>query len=70
MHSKSSKPCTSLVFVETRFENISRIVSIWLFCAMSDDPRGMIDDRRRTRAGTLPFETHRPGVSIGGTRDL
>lgn len=45
-------------------------VSIWLFCAMTDEPRKMIEDKRRTRAGTLPFGAHSAGVSIGGIRFL
>ena len=45
-------------------------VSIWLICAMTDEPRESIDDKRRTRAGTFPFGAHSAGVSIGGIRFL
>ncbi len=66
IHSKSSKPYISLVFVDTRFWKIPRMDSIWLFCTISDGARGMRADRRRTRAGTLPLDVHKLGFSIGG----
>ena len=66
IHSKSSKPYISFVFVDTRFWKIPRIDSIWLFCTMSDGARGMRADRRRTRAGTLPLDVHKLGLSMGG----
>ena len=66
IHSKSSKPYISLVFVDTRFWKIPRMDSIWLFCTISDGARGMRADRRRTRAGTLPLDVHKPGLSMGG----
>ena len=66
IHSKSSKPYISFVLVETRFWKIPRIDSIWLFCTRSDGARGMRADRRRTRAGTLPLDVHKLGLSMGG----
>ena len=34
---------------------------------MYEAPREMIDDSKRTKAGTLPLEPHSSGASIGGS---
>ena len=69
IHSRSSKPEVSCVFVATSCWNISSKRSVWLFLTISDAPRGIIDDSSRTRAGTLPLDTQSSGLRIGGIRD-
>ena len=69
MHSRSSNPYISLVFEETNCENIANIVSIWPLFAISEEPRGIIDDNRRTRAGTFPLELQSSGLRMGGIKD-
>lgn len=69
IHSKSSKPFVSCVFVATNCWNIASKRSSWLFLTMSEAPRGIIDDSSRTRAGTLPLEAQSSGLKIGGIRD-
>ena len=66
IHSKSSKPYISFVFVDTKFWKIPRIDSIWLFSTIWVGARGMRAERRRTRAGTLPLDVHKPGLRMGG----
>ena len=65
IHSKSSKPYISFVFVDTKFWKIPRMDSIWLFCTIWVGARGMRAERRRTRAGTLPLDVHKLGLSMG-----
>lgn len=69
IHSSSSNPKTSLVLVEANCENMASRRSSWLLLAISAAPRAIIDDSRRTRAGTLPLDVQSSGLNNGGMRD-
>ena len=70
MLSRSSNPNVSLDLTATSFWNRPSKVSVWLFWTKSDAARGIMAVNNRTRAGTLPLDTHGEGSSIGGMSDL
>lgn len=69
IHSRSSNPYISLLFVETNCENMASMVSIWPAFAISEEPRGIIEDNKRTKAGTFPLDLQSSGLRMGGIMD-
>ena len=65
MASRRSKACDSFSFEEMSFWKIPKIGSNFPCAIMTEAARAVIAWSSRTRAGTLPLDSHRTGASRG-----
>ena len=68
MASSRSNPSDSFAFEEISFWKMTKMGSIWLLATICSAARGIMEERRRTSAGTLPRELYMSRVRMGPSK--